>query len=62
MMVELTTNERNLLVRVLEERHRQLERELWRTDHHHFKDLLREEQKSLEQVLARLGASLSEAA
>lgn len=61
MTIELTTIERDLLARVVEERHRQLERELWRTDHHHFKDLLREEQKALEQLLARLGAKLSEA-
>lgn len=62
MTIELTTIERDLLVRMVEERHRQLERELWRTDHHHFKDLLRDEQKTLEQVLARLGAKVSEAA
>lgn len=61
MTIELTTGECELLARVLEERHRQVERELWRTDHHDFKDLLREEGKMLEQILAKLGAKVSEA-
>ena len=60
MTVELTTAERELLLRVIEERHRQLERELWRTDHHQFKDLLREEEKLLEAILSKMGAALSE--
>lgn len=62
MNFECTNEERELLVRVLEERHRQLERELWRTDHHHFKTLLREEEKTLEQLLSKLAAAVNEAA
>lgn len=62
MTVELTSAERELLVRILEERHRQLERELWHTDTHQFKNLLRMEEKTLEQVLGKMAAPVSEAA
>jgi hypothetical protein len=49
----LSEEERELLREVLEERHRTLLREISRTDHHHFKAVLRKKADLLESVLNR---------
>lgn len=59
MTCEFTTEERELLQHILEERHRQLERELWKTDHRSFKEQVRGEEKQVEELLAKLGAKVT---
>jgi hypothetical protein len=53
---ELTLNEgeRELILDILEERHRTLLVEISHTDHHHFKLVLRKKAELLESVLNRL--------
>lgn len=58
MIIEVTTEQSSLLTRVLEEKHRQLEHELWKTDHRSFKDQVRAEQRLVEELLAKLAAPL----
>ena len=54
--MELTLNveERELLLEILEQRHRELQREISHTDHHAFKLALRKNEKALESVVSRL--------
>ena len=59
MMCEFTAEQRELLLRILEERHRQLEHELWKTDHRSFKDQVRGEERVVEELLAKLGAAIA---
>jgi len=57
MEIVLTTEENNLLVEVLDEKQRELERELARTSHHQFKTILKKRETLLESVLNKLKVS-----
>lgn len=57
MEVTITPEEMELLIEILEERHRDLLREISRTNHHEFKLVLRKKEKLLESVLLRLRAA-----
>ena len=56
MQLHLTTSEHNLLVQILEERYRELLKEIGHTDTHSFKLVLREKETLLESILEKLGA------
>jgi len=56
MELTLTSEEQELLVRILEQHHRGLLNEIWHTHHREFKLTLREDEKVLESLLARLRA------
>jgi len=47
MELHLTSDQRQLLQEILEERHRELLREIGHTDHHHFKEVLRAKAKAV---------------
>lgn len=57
MEVTITPEEMELLIEILEERHRDLLHEISRTNHHEFKLVLRKKEKLLESVLLRLRAA-----
>ncbi len=50
----LTPEEHKLVLRILEQRHQVLLKEIWHTDHREFKLALQEDEKVLESVLSRL--------
>ena len=52
----LTVEERELVLEILGQRHRELLREISRTDHHEFKLALRKKEKLLESVENRVRA------
>ena len=54
MLLSLSTEEHDLLITILERRHRELMKEIWHTDNHDFKDLLRKQEKLLDAMLLRL--------
>jgi len=54
MEFTLTTEEHELILRILEQHHRGLLKEIWHTDHRDFRLALREEEKLLESILNRL--------
>lgn len=54
MDLTLTSAERELLLEVLEEHHRELLREIARARHHEFKVALRSKEKLLESTLTKL--------
>jgi hypothetical protein len=54
MELTLTSEELELLVRILEQHHRELLNEIWHTQHREFKLTLRKDEKVLESLLARL--------
>lgn len=54
MELILTPEEHELLSEVLEEHHRELVREISRTDRHEFRILLRKKEKLLESVLNKV--------
>jgi hypothetical protein len=57
----LTTDEQELLLGILEQRHRELQKKISHTDHHDFKLGLRRNEKLLESILSRLrGAPIQE--
>ena len=58
MTCEFSAEERELLLRILEEHHRQLEREMWKTNHRSFKEQIRGEQGMVEKLLTKLGAGV----
>jgi len=61
MELTLTTDEQELLLSILERRHRELQKEISHTDHREFKLALRKNEKLLEALLGRLrGATLQE--
>jgi len=55
MELTLTVEERELVLEILRQRHRELLREISHTDHHEFKIALRKKQRLLESVENRLG-------
>ncbi len=58
MDLQLTDEERELLREMLEEHHRNLVLEIARTDHHHFRQVLRTKQNVLEGLLAKVAGEL----
>lgn len=54
MELTLSIEERDLLLNILEERHRELLNEIWHTDNHEFKQYLRRNEQLLESVVSRL--------
>jgi len=56
MELTLTVEERELVLEILGQRHRELLREISRTDHHEFKLALRKKEKLLESVENRVRA------
>ena len=57
MKLELSAEEQQLLLQILERRHFELQKEISHTDHREFKEVLRKNEKLIESVLNRLGAS-----
>jgi DNA-binding MarR family transcriptional regulator len=53
----LTVEERQLLTDILNEHHRELLREIFKTDHHEFKATLREKETLLESLLSKVNAA-----
>jgi hypothetical protein len=54
MELTLTVEERELVLEILGQRHRELQREITHTDHREFKLALRNKEKVLESVVSRL--------
>ncbi len=54
MELILTTAEREFLLEILEEHHRELFREIAGTDHREFKSVLKNKEKLLESVINKL--------
>jgi hypothetical protein len=54
MELTLTVEERDLVLEILGQSHRELLREISHTDHHEFKLALRRKEKLLESVVNRL--------
>jgi hypothetical protein len=54
MELTLSTEEQELLIEILEQRHKALLKEIWHTDNHEFKELLRKNEKMLESMVGRL--------
>ncbi|HXX26978.1 MAG TPA: hypothetical protein VEI99_00870 [Terriglobales bacterium] len=54
MELMLTSDERELLLEVLEEHHRQLIREIARARHHEFKSALKSKERMIESVVNKL--------
>ena len=57
MELMMTLEERELVLDILLQRHRELQREISRTHHHDFKLVLRKQEKLLESVLERLSGT-----
>lgn len=57
MELTLTSAERELLLEVLEEHHRELLREIARARHHEFKVALKSKERLLESILTKLKAA-----
>jgi hypothetical protein len=60
MELTLTVEEQELLVNILEQRHRELLKEISHTDHNDFKKALRINEKLIESVLNRLRVESSQ--
>jgi hypothetical protein len=58
MELHLTSDQRQLLQEVLEERHRELLREIAHTDHLHFKEVLRTKAKAVEALVDKVADEL----
>jgi len=56
MELRLSTEEQQLLLEILEQRHRELLKEISRTDHHQFKQALRKNEQLFDSMLNRLRA------
>jgi hypothetical protein len=56
MDLTLTPDERELMLEVLEEHHRQLIREIARARHHEFKAVLKSKERRIESVVNKLKA------
>jgi hypothetical protein len=62
MEILLTPEERELVLEILQERHRDLLKEIFHTDHHEYRDGLRQRERLLEGVLSKLEAKAPAAA
>lgn len=60
MELTLTPRERELLLRILEQHHQGLLKEIWHTDHREFRLALREDEKLLDSLVNRLRGVLVE--
>ena len=61
MELILNTEEQELLLSILEQRYRELLKEISHTDHHEFRQTLRKNERLLDSVLSRLrGAVVQE--
>lgn len=58
MELTLTSEEHELLLRILERHHQGLLKEIWHTDHREFRLALRDDEKLLESLLNRLREAL----
>ena len=59
MELMLTTEEREILTRLLEQRHREISKEISHTDHREFREFLRRNEGTIEGILSQLrGAPL----
>lgn len=56
MELHLSEEERSLLEHILEERYLELRREIFHTDHHDFKRVLKQREQTLETLLNKLMA------
>ena len=54
MELILNTEEQELLLSILEQRHRELLKEISHTDHHEFKQSLRKNERLIESILSHL--------
>jgi len=54
MELTLTPEEHNLLLRILEQHHQALLREIWHTDSREFKSALQKDEKQLDSLLGRM--------
>jgi hypothetical protein len=57
MELTLSSEEQQLLLEILEQRHRELLKEISHTDHHQFKQALRKNEQLLDSMLNRLRAA-----
>jgi hypothetical protein len=60
MELILNTEEQELLLSILEQRHRELLKEIAHTDHHEFKHGLRKNEKLLDSMLCRLRGAVDQ--
>lgn len=58
MLLTLTSEEQELLLRILEQHHQGLLKEIWHTDNRDFRIALKGDEKLLESVLTRLKEAL----
>ena len=54
MELLLSVEEHELLLNILEQRHRELMKDIWHADHREFKELLRRQEKVIAGLLSRL--------
>ena len=54
MQVTLTPQEHEVILRILEQHHQALLKEIWHTDKREFKAALQADEKQLEAILARM--------
>lgn len=62
MELTLTPQEYELLLRILEQHHQQLLKEIWHTDSREFKLALQTDEKQLDSVLDRMRQALAQQA
>ncbi len=55
MELTLTKEEQELLTQILEERHHELRKEIFKTDHHQFKQVLKDKERVMESLMEKLG-------
>ena len=54
MELTLTTEERDILTRLLEQRHREISKEISHTDNREFREFLRKNDNTIEGILTQL--------
>jgi hypothetical protein len=54
MELTLTTEEREILTRLLEQRHREISKEISHTDNREFREFLRKNEDTIEGILSQL--------
>ena len=59
MELNLTAQEHELLLRILEQRHQALLKEIWHTDNREFRLALQTDEKQLDGVLSRMRHALA---
>ncbi len=58
MELQLTEQEKELVVHLLSHRYRELMHEVSKTSHRDFKNLLKQDEKAIEQLMEKLGADV----